>query len=137
MRTQKLVVWEPVPQISGITLFVEDLAINSPEHQQLKVDLSFQSGDLSLHFNDVRAFRTGWDGDPDPFMTVQESSQGPSWLTKVEESQWLASDYFALDIESSNEISELPWEHFFILASERSIHIAARDDLEAKWISNH
>ena len=137
MPKQKLVPWEPVLQISRKTLFVEDISICSPEHQKLSVNLRFQEGDLSLHFNDTRAFWTSWDGDPNPFMTFDESSQRPSWLVKVEESRWLASEYFSLDLESSCQVSETPWEHFYILANDRSIHIAARDDLEANWTTKH
>jgi len=133
-KKQTLIPWTPMENDVGKTPSFGDIAIESAAHQKLVVTLPYEEGKLRLQFNDVRAFMTSWDGDPNPFLTFEEGGQRPSKLLKVQESRWLASQHFYLDIESSIQSSASPWEHFYILASERSIHIAARDDIESSWM---
>lgn len=132
-KKQTLIPWAPMEGISGRTPSFGDITMESAAYQTLVVILPYEEGKLRLRFNDVRAFMTSWDGDPNPFLTFEEARERPSELLKVEESRWLSSQHFYLDIESSIQRSESPWEHFYILASERSVHIAARDNIEASW----
>jgi hypothetical protein len=129
--TQRLVAWEPTA-LDGRTPSFGDIAICSSQSQRLSVTLPFEEGHLRIEFKDARAFMTSWDGDRNPFLTFEEAASRPSDLLKVEGSRWLAS-CFCLDIESSLRSSEAPWEHFCILSGERSLHVAARNDIEAVW----
>lgn len=138
MRTdaqQRLVDWVPAPDVTSKTPSFGDLSIISPEHQQLFVTLPYEEGKLHLHFKDVRAFVTSWDGDLNPFLTVAEATARLSNLFKGEGSRWLSSEHFSLDIESSIRASDAPWEHFCILSGERSLHVAARDDVDVTWVA--
>lgn len=138
MRTdtrQRLVAWVPAPEVASKAPLFGDVSIVSPEHQKLSVTLPYEEGELHLHFKDVRAFMTCWDGDPNPFLTIAEATARPSNLFKVEGSRWLSSQHFSLDIESSTRVSDAPWEHFCILSGERSLHVAARSDLQANWVA--
>jgi hypothetical protein len=132
---QRLVDWMPLPELKGKTSSFGDIVIESPCHQRLSVMLSYEDGSLRVEFKDARAFMTSWDGDPNPFLTFEEAASRPSDMCKVEASRWLSSGYFSLDIESSHRASDQPWEHFCILSGERSLHVAARDDIEALWVT--
>lgn len=129
--TQRLVAWEPIDFGSRTPSF-GDFVICSPQSQRISVTLPFEKGDLLIRFKVARAFMTSWDGDPNPFLTFDEAASRPSDLLRVEGSRWLASCFY-LDIESSLRHSEAPWMHFCILSGERSLHIAARDEIEAVW----
>lgn len=130
-NTQRLIAWEPIA-LDGRTPSFGDIVICSPRSQQLSVTLPFEEGDLRIDFKDARAFMTSWDGDPNLFLTFEEAASRPSDLLRIEQSRWLASCFY-LDIESSHRASEAPWMHFCILSGERSLHIAARDEIEAIW----
>lgn len=134
-NVQRLVGWMPLPELEGKMPPFGDIGIESPNHQRLLVTLPYDERALLIEFRDVRAFMTSWDGDPNPFVTFEEALSRPSYLCKVEGSRWLSSSYFYLDIESSTKTTEQPWEHFYILSGERSLHIAARDDVEAAWVT--
>ncbi|CAA9525466.1 MAG: hypothetical protein AVDCRST_MAG31-1890 [uncultured Sphingomonas sp.] len=123
----------PSQEAVGKTPSFGNIEVDSRDYQTLCVALAYKEGKLRLQFNDVRAFMTSWDGDPNPFLTFEEASSRPSDLLKVERSRWLASEHFHLDIDSS-DTSAKPWEHFYLVASERSLHVAARDDVEATWV---
>tara|TARA_R110000824_G_scaffold33596_1_gene107628 strand:+ start:151 stop:615 length:465 start_codon:yes stop_codon:yes gene_type:complete len=133
-KEQRLIAWTPIDSVSGKSPSFGEVSMESPDYQTLMVTLPYDEGKLRLQFNDVRAFMTSWDGDSNPYVTFEDARGRPDDLLKVENSRWLASPHFYLDIESSIQMSEAPWEHFIILASERSIHIAARDSIEASWI---
>jgi hypothetical protein len=132
-NAQRLVAWEPA-DFDGKRPSFGDFVICSSQSHRLSVTLPFEEGDLRLVFKNARAFMTSWDGDPNPLLTFDEAASRPSDLLKVKKSRWLAS-FFYLDIESSLGTSESPWEHFCILSGERSLHVAARDDIEAAWIA--
>ncbi|WP_426020780.1 hypothetical protein [Brevundimonas sp. DWR2-3-1b1] len=130
---QQLVPWNPNEKAARATPSYGDVELESPNCRTLILTLPYEEGKLRLLFKDVRAFMTSWDGDPNPFVTFKEAAARPSALMKVKESRWLASGHFHLDVESS-DISANAWEHFYALASERSVHVAAREDVEAAWI---
>lgn len=130
-QEQHLVEWTPHSALGGECRSFADIAIHSPEHQKLLVVLLCEEGELRIEFKDVRAFLTFWDGDPNPLLTFKETASRPANLFRIEGSCWLASDLFYLDCESSFSASEEEWRHFCIIANERSIHIAARDQVEA------
>ena len=132
---QQLIEWNPLPELDQKASSFGDIAIVSPYHQRLSVVLEYGEGALHIEFNDVRAFMTSWDGDPDSFLTHEEAISRPSDLCKVEASRWLASGNLRLDVESSLRTSQRPWEHFYIVSGERSLHVAARDDIEASWVA--
>ena len=131
---QQLVPWSPFQDLGAGTPSFGDIEIESRACDTLVVTLPFEDGKLRLGFNDVRAFTTSWDGDPNPFITNEESAKRPSDLLKVEQSRWLASNHFNLDVESGTAVRAEPWRHFYIVAQERSLQIAARDDVEATWL---
>lgn len=131
---QQLVDWDPYPDISGKTPSFGDIAIRSTNSQTLIVTLPYEEGELRVEFKDVRAFLTTWDGDPDPFLTFEETALRPSDLFKVQASRWLSSDNFYLDSESSLQSSGKPWQHYCILSGERALHVAARDLIVALWV---
>ena len=122
---QRLLAWGPVPELK-----TGDFAMTSGSHGRLSVSLPLDEGSLTLDFHDVRAFFTKWDGDFCPFLTFEEAAGRPSDLFKVQPSRWLCSNEFYLESESSLHISDEPWEHFCVLANERSLHIAARDSVD-------
>jgi hypothetical protein len=130
---QRLVAWNPSEEAARATPSFGDIEVESPNSRTVVLTLPYEEGKLRLLFKDVRAVMTSWDGDPNPFVTFKEAAARPSALMKVEGSRWLASGHFHLDIESS-DTSVSSWEHFYALASERSVHVAARDDLEATWM---
>jgi hypothetical protein len=130
-NTQRLVAWEPT-DFNGRTPSFGDIVICSPQSQQLSVTLPFEEGDLRIEFKNARAFMSSWDGDPNPFLTIEEAASRPSDLLKVENSRWLAS-CFSLDVESSLQASDAPWTHFWIVSGERSLHVAARDEVQLIW----
>jgi hypothetical protein len=130
-NTQRLVAWEPTSFV-GRTPSFGDIVIHSEHIQQLCVTLPFEEGDLQLEFKDARAFMTSWDGDPNPFLTFDEAASRPGDLLRIEGSRWLASCFY-LEIESSLQAKDDSWMHFCILSSERSLHVAARDDIEVIW----
>lgn len=133
---QRLVDWMPLAELEGKTPSFGDISIESPSHQRLSITLPYEEGTLRIDFKDARAFMTSWDGDQNPFLTVEEAASRPNEMFKVEGSRWLSSGHFSLDIESSHRISERPWEHFCILSGERSVHVAARDNVEALWAAD-
>jgi hypothetical protein len=129
---QRLVAWS-IADAAGQTPSFGDMEIESPSQQKLVVTLPYEGGKLRICFNDVRSFMTSWDGDPSPFLTRDEVLSRPSELLRVEGSRWLSSGSFYLDVESSILASTNRWQHFFVLCSERSLHVAARDDIETAW----
>lgn len=131
---QRLVAWSPREFAASETPYFGEIDLQSPDFQTVRLDLPCEEGKLRLLFKDVRALMTSWDGDPNPFVTFEEAAARPGPLAIVEESRWLASDSFALGVESSGVVSSKPWMHFYILADGRAVHIAARDDIEATWI---
>lgn len=131
---QRLVAWTPDEVAASETPYFGEVDLQSPDYRTVRLDLPYEEGKLRLLFKDVRALMTSWDGDPDPFVTFEEAAARPGALAIVEESRWLASDSFALGIESSGIVGSKPWVHFYILADGRSVHIAARDDVEASWV---
>lgn len=133
-QMQTLVDWVPLAELDGKVSSFGDFAVDSPAHQRLSVTLPYEEGTLHLNFKDVRAFMTVWDGDPFPFIPFGESAARPSDLLKVVASRWISSGYFTLEAESSIRDSDAPWEHFWILSGARSLHVAARDDIEATWV---
>ncbi len=135
INEQRLVGWTPLPELQGKTPSFGDIGIHSARHQTLTVTLPYKESDLRIEFKDTRAFMTSWDGDPNPFLTFEEAASRPSDLLKVEGSRWLSSDYFSLDVESSLQTSDKAWEHFCILSGERSLHVAARDDIQTFWVA--
>lgn len=130
-NTQRLIAWKPTSFEGRVPSF-GNIVIHSKQSQQLTVTLPFDEGNLRIEFKDARAFMTSWDGDPNPFLTFDEAATRPADLLRIEESRWLAS-CFQLDIESSLQVKEAPWVHFCILSGERSLHVAARDEIEAAW----
>jgi hypothetical protein len=132
---QRLLDWVPLTELEGKTPSFGDISIDSPSQQRLSLTLPYEEGTLRIEFKDVRAFMTTWDGDRNPFLTLEEAVSRPSDMCKVEASRWLSSGYFSRDIESSLRASEMPWEHFCILSGARSVHVAARDDVEASWVA--
>jgi hypothetical protein len=129
---QRLIAWELAEGV-GQTPSFGDFELVSPKHQELSLVLFFEEGQLRVDFHDVRAFEAQWDGDTSRFFTSDELRGRPSELLRVEGSRWLASEHFTLDIESSVQGSPKRWEHFCVLASERSLHVAARDDISSVW----
>ena len=132
---QRLVDWMPLAELKGKAPSFGDISIESPSHQSLSIRLPYEEGTLRIEFKDARAFMTSWDGDQNPFLTVEEAVARQSDMCKVEGSRWLSSAHFSLEIESSLRASPRPWEHFCILSGERSVHVVARDDVEASWIA--
>lgn len=121
MSEQRLAGWTPLPNLEGMTPSFGDITIHSPHHQNLKVTLPYEEGELRIEFMDARTF--------------EDAASRPGELFKVEASRWLSSAYFSLDLESSLRLtSEKPGEHFCILSGERSLRVAARDDIEALWV---
>lgn len=131
-HSQQLVEWTPCAGLKDKSPKFGDIAIYSPRSQRIVVTLPFEDGDLRIEFKDARALMTSWDGDPNPFLTFEEAKSRPSDLLKIEGSRWLASSFHS-DVESSFRSSEAAWEHFCILSGERSLHVAARDDIEVSW----
>lgn len=131
-QTQRLVKWQPLDGLHAKIPPFGDIDICSPHSQSLVVTLPFEERELRIEFKHARAFMTSWDGDPNPFLTFEEAVSRPGDLLMVEGSRWLAS-CFSVDIESSLATSEEAWEHFCILSEERSLHIAARNIVEATW----
>lgn len=134
MTVQQLLSWVPC-SAEGRTPSFGDINIESASSQTLDVTLPFKEGKLIIRFNDVRAFATSWDGDPNPFLTNEEAMHRPSDLLRVERSRWLASEFFSLEVESGSRLPIGPWQHFCIIAQDRSVHIAARDDVVTNWVS--
>ena len=132
---QRLVGWTPLTDLENKTPSFGDIAIHSSSYQSLSITLPYEEGELRIEFKDARFFMTSWDGDPNPILSLEEAASRPSDLLKIEASRWLSSAHFSLDIESSFQSSDKPWEHFCIVARERSLHVAARDDIEALWVS--
>lgn len=132
---QRLVLWTPLDGLEGKTPSFGDFQIDSPSSEKLLIILPYQEGTLRIEFNDTRAFMTSWDGDPSPFLTLEEAISRPSDLCRAEGSRWLSSEHFSLDVDSSVRASNKAWEHFCIFSAERSLHVAARDDISALWIS--
>lgn len=130
---QQLIEWLPLAVARANTSSFGDFAVQSNDYQTLIVTLPYEEGTLTVAFKDVRAFMTKWDGDPDPVLTFDEAAQRPSDLFKVENSRWLSGAYFFFGSESSAQTSDLRWEHFCIMSGERSLHVAARDSIEASW----
>jgi hypothetical protein len=116
-----------------MTPSIGDIKIESPNQGTLIITLPFEEGKMLIHFKEVRAFLTRWDGDPDPYLTHDKIVERPGDLVKVEDSRWLTSENFSLDIECSRGSTTMQWEHFIVVASDRSLHIAARDRVEAIW----
>lgn len=131
-QTQRLVKWQPVDGLEARIPSFGDIDICSPYSQKLVVTLPFEEGQLRIEFKHARAFMTSWDGDPNPFLTFEESVSRPNDLLMVEGSRWLAS-CFNLDLESSLTVSKEAWEHFCIISGERSLHIAARNNVQSTW----
>ena len=133
--TQRLIDWMPLPDLRLKTQSFGAIAIESPRQQELSVRLPYEEGVLRIEFKDARAFLTSWDGDPNPYLTFEEAAARPSDMFKVDASRWLSSDWFYLDCESSLQLSDKPWEHFCIISSERSLHVAARDEIDVQWVA--
>ncbi len=131
-EVQRLVRWLPSVEVAERTPSFGDIEIVSLDYCTLRLSLPYEEGKLLLQFNDARAFMTEWDGDPNPFLNFREAGNRTGDLFKVERSRWLASGHFNLGIEPSRT-SDQPWEHFLILASERSIHVAARENISIEW----
>lgn len=132
---QQLIEWVPLEEAIGKIPSFGDIAIQSSDYQTLIVTLPYEEGNLTVKFTDVRAFMTSWDGDPNPVLTFEEAALRPGDLFKIETSRWLSETYFFLDSESSIQSSEQPWQHFCFMSGERSLHVAARDFIEASWIA--
>ena len=130
---QQLIEWVPLPEVSGNTPSFGDIAMQSSNHQTLIVTLPYEEGTLMIEFKDVRAFMTTWDGDPNSVLTFEEAALRPGDLFRIETSRWLSETYFFLDSESSIQTSEQPWQHFCSMSGQRSLHVAARDSIEASW----
>lgn len=129
---QRFAAWEPAEAVGKTPSFGE-FELESVDCRTLCVTLPYEEGKLRLRFNEVRSFMTSWDGDPNPYLTWEESGARPGNLVTVEGSRWLESGFFTLEIDSV-AASALPWKHFWIVANYRSIHIAARDDIDAEWL---
>lgn len=134
-KHQRLIRWTPCREVADDVHSLGDFQISSHRHQRLAVSLPYHEGKLHLDFKDVRAFKTSWDGDAAAFLDTYESSRPAGTLFKVENSRWLSSSQFTLEIESSERCSDAPWEHFYIVSEERSLQIVARDDVETRWFS--
>jgi hypothetical protein len=130
---QRIIKWTPTREIERKTPSFGDLAISSPSHQKLTVELPYEEGTLSISFNDARAFFIEWDGDQSPFLTANEAQSRPSDLCVVLHSRWLASEWFHLDCESSAVNSGKPWMHYCVLSGERTLHVAARSEFSTQW----
>ncbi|AOF99001.1 hypothetical protein BSY18_246 [Blastomonas sp. RAC04] len=135
LEPQRLIRWTPCREAEDKAPSFGDLKISSHRHQRLAVSLPYHEGKLHLDFKDVRAFKTIWDGDADVFLTTDQSNRPEGSLFKVENSHWLWSGQFTLDIESSETCSDAPWEHFYIVSAERCLQIVARDDVETLWFA--
>ena len=134
IASQRLVAWTPNDAAARGTPSYGDVDLQSPDYRTVRLEVPYEEGKLCLLFKDVRAVMTSWDGDPNPFVTFEEAAARPGPLMIVEGSRWLASDCFHLEVESSGVINSAPWVHFYILADERSVHIAARDPVETTWV---